>query len=80
MRTFFAASSVSVGPKFAVASTLIFSQEEEAEVDCLRVVGGWLSTSVAMGVSRVVYLPFILYTLPSCIESITFAFDHHVVR
>jgi len=64
MRTFFAASS-----------------EEEAEVDCLRVVGGWLSTSVAMGVSLgVIYLPFILYTLPSCIESITFAFDYHVVQ
>lgn len=52
MRTFFATSSVSVGLKFAVAPILIFLQEEEAEVDCLRVVGGWLSTSVAMGVSR----------------------------
>jgi hypothetical protein len=46
MRTFFAASSVSVGPKFPVAPSLIFSQEEEAEVECLRVVGGWLSKAL----------------------------------
>ena len=46
MRTFFAAPSVSVGPKFPVAPSLIFSQEEEAEVDYIRVVGGWLSKAL----------------------------------
>jgi hypothetical protein len=38
------------------------SSEEETEVDCLCVVGGWLSTRVVWECLLVVYLPLILYT------------------
>jgi len=51
---------------FATAP-LIFSQEEETEVDCVRVVGD--CRHALYGVSLpVVYLPFILYT---CMNFIT---------
>lgn len=74
MRTFFAASSVSVGPKSPVAPSLIFSQEEEAEVDYIRVVGGWLlkallweCLSQSCTPLHFVHLAIIHYFLPSIV-------------
>ena len=62
MWTFFAASSVSVVDLNSLSLPLIFLQEEEAEVECLCVVGGWLSTRVvwvSLPPSRVPPLRFV---------------------
>ena len=80
MRTFFAASSVSVGPKFPVAPSIIFSQEEEAEVDYMRVVGGWLSKALLWECLAVVYSPSFCTPCHHALNSLLFAFNCHVVQ